>query len=66
MNFDRPNDAIRELNRLGLEVLKSRAGHYKIFHEGRMIAVMSKNMNDARGWKNVKSYIRRAAKVSLR
>ena len=67
MNFDRITDAIRELQNQGLSCFQAKSGHWKVYNSrGDYVVTLSKNMNDARGWKNNVARIRRATGLRLR
>ena len=65
MIVDNARKAIRLLAQRGIEARFSGGGHWKLYYRGQFIAVMSKNLNDARGWKNLRSVIRRATGLEL-
>lgn len=60
--FDRISDAIRWMELFGLRVVKAkRSGYWKVYQNERLVGTLSKNMNDARGWKNAITQIRKRA-----
>lgn len=64
--FDRIDDAVRWLEAMGFTVVQAGSGHLKVYHRERMVGVISKNMNDARGWKNAMRYISRESGVVMK
>lgn len=66
MILDNIRQAKRVLERAGLRILQAKSGHYKVYQGERLICVLSKNMNDARGWSNNLARIRRRTGLRLR
>lgn len=49
----------RRLERLGLEIVQTKGGHYKIYLDNRYIATDSTTASDYRAWRNLTACLRR-------